>query len=160
VLEAGLDLPSSDSLTLPDKHLPMLILLDLMRESIEAHPQPMGIFDQTLVPIIIGLADKYNVGRIVHFVYSSAIVRAIDHQVKYGFSALLYAIKSKDEWLCKNITSRLQIEDPADCSKRSTDLLGYDAWWALVNAFPRKSVDPMNEKWRNTADKVDWVKHF
>jgi hypothetical protein len=160
VLEAGLDLPSSDSLTLPDKHLPMSILLDLMRESIEAHPQPMGIFDQTLVSIIIGLADKYNVGRIVHFVYLFATVRAIDHQVEYSFSALLYAIKSQDEWLCKDVTSRLQIEDPAEWPKRRTDLLGYDAWWALVSAFPRKSVESMNEKWRNTADKVDWVKLF
>lgn len=159
VFQAGLDLPAADSLFLSDNPYPMLSLLDTMKASVDP-TQKVIVVGAEHVTEFIALADKYDVVTLAHQICSLTIIRAPDHQTEEkNFSALVYAIKSKDEWLCKHIISRTKLDDPAQWSKVRTDILGYEAWFALVNAFPRTPTPSADgTKWTQIADKVQWAK--
>jgi hypothetical protein len=159
VLNTGLALAQSDTVDLSDKRCPMLALLNLMKAAVDP-TQKLTVIGAEHVTDFIALADKYDVVTLAHPTYSLTIIKALDHQTEENnFSALVYAIKSKDEWLCKHIIRRTKLGDPAQWSKVRTDILGYEAWFALVNAFPRTPTSSADgTKWTQIADKVQWAK--
>lgn len=135
------------------------LLLDVLSGYIR--PRTIGHADllrKVDIASLARMADKYNVSGLLHKAYSLLIMQAVDQSrfIDIERSALMYAAHSGDPWLCHYVASRLDRQDPIHWEKEYIDGLGFEFWYALVQAYPRSDQKDQQRKWIETANKVSW----
>jgi hypothetical protein len=151
---------TSAIIKLPDARDNATFLFDFLWSSVRPSEKTAILSSGIQAVELVKIADKYNVSALVHNAYMLVIMQAEDRGwlETYQWEALIYAVNYRDPWLCHYIVSRLTKGDPVGWTKDEVNLLGFDFWFALLQAFPRSSytTDNNETRWARAAAKISW----
>lgn len=146
-------------MTLPDHRQDMVSLLDLMWGTINPSSRLPMLVPAEQVTALVHIADKYDVSALIHNVYTSLIFRVGLKSSASQFSSLLYAARYGDSWLFNHVLSRMTMCDPVQWTREQAEMLGFDLYFSLMNAYPRAQARPGTPKdWASVSKLVPLAK--